>query len=131
MDYLQIQKLLAGIDSASAAKQLAEQNPTIDPHMLMPQLTQAVQDSAAASDAGTLPVPGTARTGPGAAMDWTKALTGAKGMLTPTPQQPVPTAHPFAIGSAHLSKPNVVLPGGPTNTGTSFGQLMGARKNAY
>lgn len=123
MDYLQIKQMIAGIDSASAAQQLAQQNPTIDPNLLLPHLTSGYENSPASFEGAKGP--------PGAPPDWTKALTGAQGMLTPTPQQPAPRANLFAYGSQNLAKPKVVLPGGPQNTGTSFGQFMGARKNAY
>jgi hypothetical protein len=125
MDYLGIQQMLAGIDSDAAAQQLAQQNPNLDPHKLLPHFTPEAM--AAGSDAGTLYPPA----GQAGGTDWAKMLTGAKGLVSPLPTQPIPTAHPFALGATHLARPNVVLPGGPMNTNTSFGQLMGARKNAY
>lgn len=130
MDYNSIQAMIAGLNSGQAAIQLAQQNPDIDPHMLLPQLnqfTQQQQESAAGSDAGMLPDPTKAKP-PG---DLGKALTGAKDLMGNPATAKAPEAHPFSFGQPKNVKPNVALPGGPTTMAPSFGSLMGARKNGY
>lgn len=130
MEYNDMQGMIAGLDSNAAGMQLAQQNPTIDPHMLLPhlnQFSQEQQDAAAGSDAGMLPDP-THVHPPG---DLGKALTGAKDTFGKAPEAKQLESHPFGFGSPKNVKPNIALPAGTTALAPSFGQLMGVKRNGY
>lgn len=134
MDYSDIQGTISGLDSNTAGMQLAQQNPNIDPHMLLPQLdafSKQQQASAMGSDAGMLQDPTrTMAQGP-VNNSLIKGLSGAKDAIGIPPVAAAPTTHPFGFGQPKSVKPVIALPGGPTTAAPSFGALMGAKRYGY
>jgi hypothetical protein len=113
LDYLQVSKLIEGLDSQQAATKLMAAHPEMDPAPVLAAFTGMQGGQGAAKPAN-----------PFAAFS---ALQGAMGGLqAPKPQYAQPGAP--KVGGAAPAQPVVQIPE-PT-TDFSFGQLMGGRKRA-
>lgn len=114
MDYLQIQKLIQGLDTDSTAERLMQANPDIDSTRLMSPMGFN-------HPSVYTPTPAEAPLG-----DFLlAALSGVQsGMQAPQVQLPTPSAQAF--GAAQLAKPQVGLPEPPQG----FGHLMFANRRS-
>ncbi len=136
LDYMQISKLIAGLNSQQAADKLMAMHPEMDPAPLVKAFT--MQDAglpgvdlgsgpAGVTPPGPMPGLGGAPVGGANPFAAFNALGGAQTLLQQPKAQYVQPGAP-KVGGAAPAQVHNTLP--PPTTDFSFGQLMGGRRRA-